>query len=48
MTEQLTFKLRKQQINRTGVKIRYADFETHTMQKRIPYTADHIYQKQSF
>lgn len=45
MTERLAFRMRK--INRlTGtvtVKIRYADFETHTMQKRIPYTAfDHV------
>jgi DNA polymerase-4 len=45
MTERLAFRMRKN--NRlTGtvtVKIRYADFETHTMQKRIPYTAfDHV------
>ncbi|MPM02918.1 DNA polymerase IV [bioreactor metagenome] len=44
MVERLAFRMRKN--NRlTGtvtVKIRYADFETHTMQKRIPYTAfDH-------
>jgi DNA polymerase IV len=44
MTEKIAFELRKQ--NRlTGcvtVKIRYSDFETHDIQKRIPYTnADH-------
>ncbi len=48
MTEQLTFKLRKNNrlTGTVSVKIRYADFETHTMQKRIPYTAfDHILSK---
>ena len=45
MTEKIAFELRSQ--NRlTGcvtVKIRYTDFETHTMQKRILYTnADHV------
>ena len=44
MTEKIAFELRKQ--NRlTGcvtVKIRYTDFETHDIQKTIPYTnADH-------
>lgn len=48
MTERLAFRLRKH--NRlTGtvtVKIRYADFETHTMQRKIPYTAfDHVLAK---
>lgn len=45
MTESIAFELRNQ--NRlTGtvtVKLRYTDFETHTMQKSIPYTnADHV------
>jgi DNA polymerase-4 len=45
MTEKLAFQLRKQ--NRlTGcvaVKLRYTDFETHTIQKSIPYcNSDHI------
>ncbi|WP_186756381.1 DNA polymerase IV [Echinicola salinicaeni] len=44
MTEQLASKLRK---NRqltccVSIKIRYSDFDTHTMQQRIPYSsADH-------
>ncbi|HBG70246.1 MAG: DNA polymerase IV [Bacteroidetes bacterium GWF2_43_63] len=45
MTERLAFRLRKNNrlIGTVTVKIRYADFETHTMQKRIPYTAfDHV------
>ncbi|PRY86554.1 DNA polymerase IV [Mongoliibacter ruber] len=44
MTEQLGTKLRqKQQLTSCiSVKIRYSDFETHSVQKRIPYTsADH-------
>jgi DNA polymerase-4 len=44
MTEQLATKLRqKGQLTAcVSVKIRYSDFETHTMQQRIPYTsADH-------
>ena len=44
-TEKLAFKLRKDQwlTSCVVVKIRYADFETHSLQKRIPYTAfDHI------
>lgn len=44
MTEQLASKLRqKGQLTAcVSVKIRYSDFETHTMQQRIPYTsADH-------
>ena len=45
MTEQIAFELRSQ--NRlTGcvtVKLRYSDFETHQVQKSIPYTnADHV------
>lgn len=45
MTEKIAFELRRQ--NRlTGcvtVKIRYSDFETHDMQRSIPYTnADHV------
>ncbi len=45
MTESIAFELRSQ--NRlTGcvtVKIRYSDFETHTIQKSVPYTnADHV------
>lgn len=45
MTEKLAFKLRKQQ-KLTGcvtVKIRYANFDTCSLQKQIPYTAfDHV------
>lgn len=44
MTEQLAGKLRqKQQLTACiTVKIRYSDFDTHTVQQRIPYTsADH-------
>jgi len=44
MCEQLASKLRqKGQLTAcVSVKIRYSDFETHTMQQRIPYTsADH-------
>ncbi len=44
MTEQLASKLRqKGQLTAcVSVKIRYSDFETHTLQQRIPYTsADH-------
>lgn len=44
MTEQLGTKLRqKQQLTSCiSVKIRYSDFETHSLQKRVPYTsADH-------
>ena len=44
MCEQLAFELRKNQ-RLTGcisVKIRYTDFDTHTLQKKIPYTnCDH-------
>lgn len=45
MTESIAFELRKQD-RLTGcvtLKIRYADFETHTLQRAIPYTnADHV------
>lgn len=43
--ERLTFELRKKQklTSCITVKIRYANFDTHTLQKRIPYTAfDHV------
>lgn len=45
MTEQLAFKLRKAQqlTSCVTVKIRYSDFDTHTLQRSIPYTAaDHV------
>lgn len=44
MTEQIATKLRqKQQLTACiSVKIRYSDFDTHTVQQRVPYTsADH-------
>lgn len=45
MTEEIAFELRSQD-RLTGcvtVKIRYSDFETHTIQKAIPYSnADHV------
>ncbi|MCH6235607.1 DNA polymerase IV [Cognataquiflexum rubidum] len=44
MTEQISTKLRqKQQLTAcVSVKIRYSDFDTHTVQQRVPYTsADH-------
>jgi DNA polymerase-4 len=43
--ERLAFELRKQQklTSCITVKIRYANFDTHSLQKRIPYTAfDHV------
>ena len=43
--ERLAFELRKQQklTSCVTVKIRYANFDTHTLQKRIPYTSfDHV------
>ena len=43
--ERLAFELRKKQklTSCITVKIRYANFDTHTLQKRIPYTAfDHV------
>lgn len=48
MTEKLAFKLRKQEklTACVAVKIRYSDFDTHTVQKRIPYSsADHVLAK---
>lgn len=45
MVEQLAFELRKNQKMTAcvTVKIRYSNYDTHTLQKRIPYTAfDHV------
>ena len=45
MTEKLAFQLRKKQklTSCVTVKLRYSNFDTHTMQQRIPYTAlDHM------
>lgn len=45
MVEKNAFELRKQQklTACVTVKVRYANFDTHTLQKRIPYTSfDHI------
>ena len=45
MVEKITFQLRKEQrlTSCVTVKIRYSNFDTHTLQKHIPYTAfDHI------
>jgi len=45
MVERIAFDLRKQQklTSCISVKIRYSNFDTHTLQKRIPYTSfDHI------
>jgi DNA polymerase-4 len=41
MTEKLAFQLRKKEkvTSCLTVKVRYANFDTHTKQKRIPYTA---------
>lgn len=51
MTEHIAFELRSQD-RLTGcitVKIRYADFETHTLQRAVPYTnADHVLLKTVF
>lgn len=44
MVEELAFKLRQQEklTSCVTVKIKYSDFDTHTAQKRIPYTSfDH-------
>lgn len=44
MTEKIAFRLRKQKklTSCVTVKIRYSNFDTHTLQKRIPYTSlDH-------
>ncbi len=45
MVEKLAFDLRKQQKLTASItiKIKYSNFDTHTMQKRIPYTSfDHV------
>lgn len=45
MTEKIAFQLRKKQklTSCITVKIRYSNFDTHTMQQRIPYTSlDHM------
>lgn len=45
MTEQLAFKLRKEQqlTSCVTVKVRYSDFDTHTLQRKVPYTSsDHV------
>ena len=45
MTEELAFKLRKENkvASCMAVKVRYSDFETHTLQEKIPLTAaEHI------
>lgn len=45
MLEKLAFQLRKEEklTSIVTVKIRYSNFDTHTLQKRIPYTSfDHV------
>jgi DNA polymerase-4 len=45
MVEKLAFELREQQklTANVTVKIRYSNFDTHTIQKQVPYTAfDHV------
>lgn len=45
MAVKLSYKIRKEQwlTSCVVVKIRYSDFDTHTLQKQIPYTAfDHV------
>ncbi|RVU00863.1 DNA polymerase IV [Mucilaginibacter limnophilus] len=45
MTEELSFKLRKENklASCLAIKVRYANFETHTLQQKIPLTAaEHI------
>jgi DNA polymerase-4 len=45
MVEKICFELRKQEklTSCVTVKIRYSNFDTHTLQKRIPYTSfDHV------
>ncbi len=45
MIEKIAYELRKQEklTSCIALKIRYSNFDTHTLQKRIPYTAfDHI------
>jgi DNA polymerase-4 len=45
MVEQLAFQLRKEEklTSLVTVKIRYSNFDTHTLQRRVPYTSfDHV------
>ncbi len=45
MVEKLAFQLRREEklVSIVTVKIRYSNFDTHTLQKRIPYTSfDHV------
>src|SRR6056297_2526961 len=45
LAEKLAFQLRQQELLTAcvTVKIKYANFDTHTLQKRIPYTCfDHV------
>jgi DNA polymerase-4 len=45
MVEKLAFQLRKEEklVSLVTVKIRYSNFDTHSLQKRIPYTSfDHV------
>jgi DNA polymerase-4 len=45
MVEKLAFQLRKEEklVSVVTVKIRYSNFDTHSLQKRIPYTSfDHV------
>jgi DNA polymerase-4 len=45
MVEKIAYELRKQEklTSCVTVKIRYSNFDTHTLQKRIPYTSfDHV------
>jgi len=45
MVEKLAFQLRKEEklVSIVTVKIRYSNFDTHTLQKRIPYSSfDHV------
>lgn len=45
MTEKLAYELRRQEklASCLTVRIRYSDFDTHTLQQRVPYTAfDHL------
>jgi DNA polymerase-4 len=45
MVEKIAFDLRRQEklTSCVTVKIRYSNFDTHTLQKRIPYTSfDHV------
>ncbi len=45
LVEKLAFQLRKEEklVSIITVKIRYSNFDTHTLQKRVPYTSfDHV------